>query len=1608
MRSVPRIRIFLSSPGDVADERRAARLVIERLRTDPLLRGQVDLDPIDWSDPDSATPMLATMTPQEAINRGLAKPSESDIVIVIFWARMGTPLPPEYLKPTGERYLSGTEWEYEDAVNASKIAGTGLPLVVIYRREGAPALQLDDPQFAQKLEQWQRVQTFFAPFTNPDGSLQQGYNRHTSIDDFTRQLETHLKNLIKQVIAIYERRELPPPPVEADAAPLWQGSPFPGLRAFTPADEPIYFGRGGETDALVERLRAGRLIAVVGASGSGKSSLVGAGLLSRLSANTIEGSKDWLLPSVTARGETRQWQGLRFTPSEINDNPFDALAAKLAPLSGRIPRTIAAELSADPARLLPLIDEALAIRPAWAEALLFIDQFEELFTLCARHHRAPFIALLATAASSTRVRIVLTLRADFYANAVEDAALAGLLEAGTFPLSTPGQAALYGMITRPAAQAGLEFEGGLAERILDDTGDDPGALALLAYALDQLYRQSAGKTQFTLKDYQAVGGVQGAIGDRAEAAFGRLAAGAQATFAIVFRDLVEVDERGEPTRRRAALNALTSDADARALIERLTDERLLVTNRTEVGAVVEVAHEALLRSWDRLRLWIAEQTSNLQLRRRLEGEARAWAAAGAARQSDFVLLGSRLEEAERWMSAFPAPPEVRALIIASITHRAAQIAAEERRKVELEQATARAERQRRRALTAIGFAVVIIVVAVIVGIFAAGQVTNASTVLAGIESQRLAARSEIILAQPSGNVELAALLGIRAVRSAQTEQGHTALQAATNRLSSSGALTGHAGSVIGMMELSDGRLLSWSRDATLRLWGTDGSPESVLAGHTDPVTGALELGDGRLLSWSADHTLRLWGADWTPESVLAGHTDPVTGALELHDGRLLSWSADSFSSDATLRLWGNDGAPESALAGYTESVRGALELRDGQLLSWSYDGTLRLWGADGAPESVLAGHTDAVRGALELRDGRLLSWSGDPISGDGDNTLRLWGADGAPESVLVGHTNRVNGALELGDGRLLSWSADGTLRLWSVDGTPESVLSGHTESVSSALELGDGRLLSWSYDRTLRLWGADGAPETVLAGHTNFVNGALELGDGRLLSWSADDTLWLWGADGTPESVLAGHSSEVYGALELRDGRLLSWSWDDTPRLWGAVGASAPVLAGHTSAVYGALELSNGRLLSWSGDNNLRLWGSDGAPETVLAGHTSLVNGALELSDGRLLSWAGSIGSNDNTLRLWDADGTPGSVLNGHTERVDGALELSDGRLLSWSYDGTLRLWGADGAPRSVLAGHSANVDGALELSDGRLLSWSGNLYSDGGDNTLRLWGADGAPESVLAGHSTNVDGALELSDGRLLSWSLDGTLRLWGADGAPLTVLDGYTNSVWGALELSNGRLLSWSADSTLRLWGADGAPLTVLDGHTDYVFGALELGDGHLLSWSRDNTLRLWSAGGTPESVLNGHTERVDGALELSDGRLLSWSLDGTLRLWGADGAPEAVLDGHTGYVDGALELSDGRLLSWSADDTLRLWQPTAGRLAEYACTRVFRDLTAEERAEFGVDDTPTCPRFAATPLPTFTPYPTLSPQPTLSPPTAYPTFTPYLSDYPTFIPTPSMSAP
>jgi hypothetical protein len=324
------LRVFLASPGDVADERGLALQVLERIQYDPLLRGRIKIEPVAWDQPGAGAPMLATMAPHAAISAGLPQPSECDIVVVVFWSRMGTPLPDTYRKPDGTPYLSGTEWEYLDALNAAQ--RDGRPQVLVYRRTEDPALKMSDPKFEEKRRQWQRVDEFFAAFRNPDGSIQRGCNEYLHPDDFKQQLEAHLKSIIRPLLDQAGGR--PPPPTSPAPPPPWQGSPFPGLRAFTPDDAPIFFGRGRETDELIARLTDAscRALMVVGASGSGKSSLVAAGLLPRLKGNAIEGSKDWVLPQVVPAGEAgrKQWAGLRFTPGELGENPFQALAAKLA------------------------------------------------------------------------------------------------------------------------------------------------------------------------------------------------------------------------------------------------------------------------------------------------------------------------------------------------------------------------------------------------------------------------------------------------------------------------------------------------------------------------------------------------------------------------------------------------------------------------------------------------------------------------------------------------------------------------------------------------------------------------------------------------------------------------------------------------------------------------------------------------------------------------------------------------------------------------------------------------------------------------------------------------------------------------------------------------------------------------------------------------------------------------------------------------------------------------------------------------------------------------------------------------------------------------------
>ena len=626
--NILQLRVFLSSPGDVNDERKAVLEVLERIPNRPSFREKVTFRVIAWDKPGADTPMLATMSPQEAIDAGLPRPSECDIVITIFYSRMGTPFTMH-----NTAYLSGTHYELLDALNCDHP-----PQTLIYHRNEVPNIHPDDDDAHlqyRTLKKFLKGETFFDPAT---GAIRRGINAYTSPAHFREIIENHIETIVLKLLDKHAKSPIPQkaplPPVDDVSAgtsiefktEIWDGSPFPGLRPFTPADEDIFFGRERETDAVIKRLTEHRFVAVVGASGGGKSSLVGAGLIPRLRANAIStdktGSKDWAL--------------VQFTPG-ADKHPFEAF---INAIFGAFPhlrpsaltrheqiQTFITSMMQSPKPLDYIIADALETLPAWAEILFFIDQFEELFTLAHPDTVDPFVQMVDYLTKHPRTRVVITMRADFYHRAVEHHRLAELLQDGSYPLSAPAQGALYRMITRPAERANLIFEDTLPEQLLTDTGVDAGALALLAYALDELYKIASerGDNHIRYADYEALGGVSGAIGERAEAIFLALPfADDQKTHLLgrVFKELVEVDERGTATRQRAPLGRF--DEAEHALIRAFADARLLVMGEGDDKDAVEVAHEALFRSWTRLKNWIAEAQEDLILLRQVRNAAHDW------------------------------------------------------------------------------------------------------------------------------------------------------------------------------------------------------------------------------------------------------------------------------------------------------------------------------------------------------------------------------------------------------------------------------------------------------------------------------------------------------------------------------------------------------------------------------------------------------------------------------------------------------------------------------------------------------------------------------------------------------------------------------------------------------------------------------------------------------------------------------------------------------------------------------------------------------------------------------------------------------------------------
>ena len=706
-----KLRIFVSSPGDVGEERAIAHRVIERLRFRYAARAELEV--LLWEH----LPLVATQSFQEQIpNAG-----EFDLVVMVVWSRMGTKLPDAIKRGDGSRYESGTEYEFEQALEASR--KKGLPSLIVYRKTARVMVELSaqEGDLLELTRQKKAVESFIDRwFKSPDGSFHAAFHPFESSAQFEDLLERHLRGLIDSKI---DGRPLGSAMV-AGPAPLWdQGSPFRGLERFDFEHGMIYFGRTAAANDVLNALRqqaaAGcPFVLVFGKSGVGKSSFVRAGVLPLLcDPGVIEG--------------IRHWRRAIFEPSDSTGDSLDGLAASLLTETA-LPELKEATNEEELARLLrtspeaaiPLIRSTLNTIGKSAgpsRLVLAIDPLEEIYSRPGASHedREKFIAALDALAKSGLVWVIGTMRSDFYERCGE---LPGLLAlkagSGQYHLAPPTSAEISRMIRLPAQLAGLSFEedeqdGPLEDVLKDSAAEDPAGLPLLQFALDEIYKRSkAAETGLlTFAAYRELGGIHGAIRTRAEETIAevekQLGDRLQKTFANVFSLLVGVNQVTEHSvvRRYAYLDRITADPDRKMLVDALVAARLFMTDiDDENRPVVTLAHEALLKHWPRLQHWIEENRDFLRIRGRVAAAALRWRE--ETREAAYLLSeGKPLAEAEHLLEQHRselAPETIEYIEASSAAVRAEHL---------------RARQRNRRIITAISTALVAAVIFGIVSYF---------------------------------------------------------------------------------------------------------------------------------------------------------------------------------------------------------------------------------------------------------------------------------------------------------------------------------------------------------------------------------------------------------------------------------------------------------------------------------------------------------------------------------------------------------------------------------------------------------------------------------------------------------------------------------------------------------------------------------------------------------------------------------------------------------------------------------------------------------------------------------------------------------------------------
>lgn len=1164
-------------------------------------------------------------------------------------------------------------------------------------------------------------------------------------------------------------------------------NPYKGLRAFDEADSLDFFGREDLIDDLILRLEQdhalSRFLAVVGPSGSGKSSVVHAGLIPMMRGGAMYGSESWFYADMVP-----------------GNDPIQSLAAALLSVSPSPLTSLEEQLRSDTRALAWAVDNMLLHTDA--DIVLVIDQFEEIFTQVEDDEvRKHFLEMIRHAVSNgmTRIWVIATLRADFYDRPLLYEGIGTLIQQRTQVVLPMTADEIERTITGPATRVGLIVEPSLAAAIVADVQQEPGALPLLQYVLTELFLMRQGN-RLTLDAYQITGGVLGSLARRSDEVYQGLDDRQKAVARQVFLRLVSLGEGAGDTRRRVRRSELVALIGDRSLLNQVLDAfgqyRLLTfdiaPNTRE--PMVEVAHEAIIREWGRLREWLATSRDDIRLQRTLSESAVEWA--NASKDDSFLLRGTRLSQFEEWVKTTDI-----ALTEAETSY--------VQQSVDLREREMARRRQRRNVLLAAG-AVIFVVMAVLTGVAltqsqaaqteadnnataqavaqVARETSDANAVIAAAaadEAQIAAAEAQSRLlvstasrVLESGNTSLAIRLAFEAYQiGSAPQESLRVLASAAYQPGPRIAREWHEAGVQDVTYDPRGRhVASASSDQTVVISDAfTGEELFSFEGHGSTVNTVRYSAEGDLIA-SGDEAgfLIIWDAE-TYEEILnvRAHERSLTDLAFAPHGASLVTASD----DGTLILWDVfTGEPIRSFTDHGISVWTVALSEDGTvMLTGASDGNAFLW--DLVTGEILQSynqHTGPVTAVAFSPDGRRAA------TGSVDNTVHVWDlATGEQIALLAGHTGVINDLLFSADGLgLYSGSTDGLIIEWDMEeGDLERQFTAHTEGVTGmALSPFFDTMLSSSNDATVIAW--------------DLVSGAW------IAEFASDRSFNLWSVDYSPDGLTALSGSNQWDVIV----------WDML------MGTEVRRLEGHTDAIMSISYSPDAtRAVSGSMAAEVIVWDlAAGSPIWQFRDPTGGGVWNVDFSpDGRHVL----TGADNGSLVLWNVEtGEIARQYEGHTARARSvAISPDNVYVASGSDDTTLIVWDrASGTELQRYSGHRASVRSVDFSPD------STRMVSSSDDGTVIMWDrADGRMLWLGDLHRDWVTNVRFSPDGsRVVSASEDGSMIFWDVEtGQEIWRYENFEGGIWGMRFSPDGETILTGAGSglgraqqdTLTLWRVD-----------------------------------------------------------------------------------------------------------------------------------------------------------------------------------------------------------